>query len=290
MKAFAKLEEKINALLMKIGSIFVMLFKKSTPKNIKNKYSNNKTDFETKKKNFKKYADAKKIQVIEKSKILKEKSIKLKTKAIEKSAKFSNDAKNFKPKEVDWKKKLFIFTAIFLPILKKAQVWMLTLKPITVISGLSVTTVVGLTTISFYSQVEKISSKIDEGRTPDSVGKVEQKKVRATYHKQTEKELKISGLNMPVYLGESKKLKSVVIDFTMVATNRYIPNFFATKPYYLTDQMNSTIHPFIPEITLESEGKTIIKVKIKKELNILLKKLHIKGEIKDVYIHSLLAG
>ena len=285
-----KNRKKTKSITTKIGSIFVVIFRKSTPNKVEKKFQSTKNHFEEKKDSFKKYTEKKKNLLKNKSDFLLERSLEMKTLAFQKSSKLALDAKNFKPKEVDYKKKFLFVSAFIVLIMKKSQVWLLTLKPVTVIGGLSVTTVVGLTTINFYSQVNKIASKIDEGRTPDSIGKNNVKKVRATYHKQTEKELKIQGLNMPIYIGESKKLKSVVIDFTMVASNRYIPNFFENKPYYLVDKMNSTLHPFIPEMSLKSEGKIIIKNKIKKELNTLLKKLHIKGEIKEIHIHSLLAG
>ena len=290
MKAWEKLEEKLNKLLLKLGSIFLVLFKRNTPEKIEKKYSDTKETLAQKKLKLKKLANAKKIKIIEKSKILKEKSNILKQKALKKSTILAKDIKEFDPKKVNVKKKLLIFAAIITPILQKSKVWLITLKPATLIGTISVTTVVGLTTISFYSQVDKISDKMEEGRDPATLGKNKVSKVRATYHKQTEKELKVQGLNMPVYVGESKKLKSVVIDFTMIASNRYIPNFFANRPHYLVDKMNSTLHPFIPEASLEDEGKIILKDKIRIELNLLLEKLHIKGEIKEIHIHSLLAG
>jgi flagellar basal body-associated protein FliL len=41
---------------------------------------------------------------------------------------------------------------------------------------------------------------------------------------------------------------------------------------------------------LENEGKIIVKEKIRKEINQMLHKRKIKGQITDVYIHSIIGG
>jgi hypothetical protein len=41
---------------------------------------------------------------------------------------------------------------------------------------------------------------------------------------------------------------------------------------------------------LEDDGKRVIKEKIKKEIQVLLDDLKIKGSIQEIYIHSIMTG
>ena len=58
--------------------------------------------------------------------------------------------------------------------------------------------------------------------------------------------------------------------------------------YILRDRLSRNIQPIIPEFPMEPEGKVILKRKIKKELNKLVDDLNIKGDISNIYIHSIL--
>ena len=80
------------------------------------------------------------------------------------------------------------------------------------------------------------------------------------------------------------------MDFTLVASNRYIKEYFYENIHLVKDRLNSSVHPIIPEFPLEQEGKQIIKDKIRLEVNKLIKDLRIKGHIDKVHIHSILAG
>ena len=95
---------------------------------------------------------------------------------------------------------------------------------------------------------------------------------------------------MPIYVESAKDIHSLIMDFTMESSNRYIKKFFDKNTHYLQDRLNSTIEPIVPTFPLEQEGKQIIKEKLKQESNQLIKDFKIKGKIEKIYLHSMMAS
>ena len=82
------------------------------------------------------------------------------------------------------------------------------------------------------------------------------------------------------------------MDFTIVASNRYIKSYFwdNRNNHLILDRLNSRIRPMEILFPLESEGKIVIRDKVREEINILIKELGIDGEIEDVYIHNIIGA
>lgn len=113
---------------------------------------------------------------------------------------------------------------------------------------------------------------------------------RKPYYKVSDRQMVIENLKMQVFVENVNSIKSLVVDFTLESSNRYIKAFFQKNDFYLQDQINKTLEPSIPEFPLTLEGKRIIRKKIIDECNLLLKDLKIDGHFTEVYFHTVIAG
>lgn len=104
----------------------------------------------------------------------------------------------------------------------------------------------------------------------------------------------VKDVYMPVYIQSAAAMKSLYMDFAFESSNRYIKAFFeqiyGVNQRLIQNKINTSIEPVVPEFPLKEEGKRIIKEKVKKDMNDLLKELGIKGEVEEVYIKNILAG
>ncbi len=288
MNRWLKIEELINGFITSLMSLLGGKAKDLTPKKIKKNIENSKE-----------LLTSRRGELKEKLSKSKDKAI---AKAIEAKGKIEKVKENSvttiqKARETDIKKIRFaqIFAAIsaFLaPPLIKLKTWYLNLQPTEIASFVTLSTVATLASVNIYVQSNKMA---EESRSPASelVEEVEKATAvsrRPAYFKRKEKQFLVSNVILPAYIKKNGAVKKLVIDFTFESSNRYIKNFLWENSYYVHDVLNSTIEPISIDFPLEEEGKTIIKEKIQREINGLLKRFEIKGEIKEVYIHSMIAA
>lgn len=258
-----------------------------TPKKIKQNFQNSKELLTTRRGELKKKLHEGKDKAIHKAIEAKGKIDKAKLKSLETIQKArQTDVKKIKLGHV-----LAAISAFLAPPLVKLKSWYLNLKPTQVASFVTLSTVATLASVNIYVQSNKIA---EESRSPASelVEEVERATAisrRPAYFKIKEKQFKVSNVVLPAYIKKNGAIRKLVIDFTFESSNKYIKSFLWDNPYYVHDVLNSTIEPISIDFPLQEEGKTIVKEKIQKEMNNLLKKLKIKGEIKNVYIHSMIA-
>ena len=169
----------------------------------------------------------------------------------------------------------------------KLKTWYLSLKPTTVAIGIVSTASIGIAVLNIVSSGKSIYEKSHE--EPIEV-KVKPNNLRAGYYKQSEKHLLVNGVTVPIYVGTGNAPKTLILDFTMLMSNRYLKVYFFKNDYLLKDRLNTNLEPVIPTLPLEDEGKRIIKQKIIDETNDLIKSLKIKGEVKDIYFHTIING
>lgn len=279
LKAWEKLEEKLNMLLGSLVNFLKMFISKSTPASLKDSIHKPHFDFNSIQKkilNFKTKIDlivGKVTGVI---------------------SKFLLFFKKIDVKKLDWEKVLLTVLAIISPFLGRVRDWYISLKPVTMLAMVSVATMGGLSSIVIYQEVQKIS---DKSRDPASAVVVEvdnenTPSKRPEYYKQQERELRVRNISFPVYVGTRgpASVKKVVMDFTFVSSNRYIREYFFDNIHLLRDKLNTSLEQMLPEFPLEDDGKRVIKEKIQKEMQVLLNDLKIEGSIEKVYIHSIMAG
>ncbi len=104
------------------------------------------------------------------------------------------------------------------------------------------------------------------------------------------KQLEIYEVTMPIYVDSSNSVRTLLIDITLVASNRYTRQFLDGNTGLVKDRLNNTIHPIIPDFPLTKEGKTIVKEKIIFEINTLLKEQKIEGEVEEVYFQMIIVA
>lgn len=175
---------------------------------------------------------------------------------------------------------------IILPPLYKLRDKYNTLSPKTVVISITIGLFIGIASLNFYMATKKI---IDETAEKEVVPIVKVKP-RPKYYKAQLKQIRLNDIKMPIYVESAKDIKSLVMDFTLESSNRYIKKFFEKNPHYLQDKLNTTVEPIVPSLPLEDEGKEIIRDKLIDESNDLIKSYQIKGKIKKVYFHTIMAS
>lgn len=213
-------------------------------------------------------------------------------KAKEKTAGAVAKAKSTKVKEIQWKKIFATLAAFMLPTIVKFQKWYLTLKPEAIAGFVAVSTVASLASLNIYVESNNIAEKSKDPAS-ELVEEVERGTAvsrRPAYFKKVEKQFKVSNVVLPFYVGPGESLKKLVIDFTFESSNKYIKEYLWQNPHLIHDTLNSQVEPLAVSFPLENEGKIIVKEKIRKEINQMLHKRKIKGQITDVYIHSIIGG
>lgn len=180
---------------------------------------------------------------------------------------------------------LSIWNFIKYPFIKFKE-YLDTLKPATVCTATALVLLTLGSSLGIWYNSEELYMKV---RGPASAEDEIEIGVRPSYYKKNEKHFTIYHLRMPLYIESIHNPKQVKIDFTVEPSNRYIREYFLENEYLIHDRLNLMVHPIIPSLPLSEEGKQILKDKLMIELNKLLKDQKLKGDIKEVYINSILA-
>jgi len=203
-----------------------------------------------------------------------------------------------KAKAYDYKslrlKHIFLFlSALFLPFLKKIKVWYSTIRPQTVALVISGTTITTLLSLNIYVESQKMSREPASASEAELQDRVENAKLvsqRANYHRKLEKQFRIDGVILPIYLGQNRHVHKLSMDLTVDTSNKYIKAYLNENHHYVLDVLNTKVSQVDVDFPLQEEGKIVIRDKIKKELKLLLKRLEIKGDILEVHISSVFGG
>lgn len=186
---------------------------------------------------------------------------------------------------------LVILSFLFLPIMTKIKDWIISLKPITLAIGISLTTLLTLTALNIYTTQQRAQE--ERSRVPASTQDgmeldVVRKEDRPVYYKRHKRFFKVLNIDIPIYIESVQSMRNLKLDFVIVSSNRYTREFFYQNEHLVRDRINTMIEPTVPNMPLNNEGRQIIRDKIQVELNGLLKELQIDGHIEDVYVHSIL--
>jgi len=211
----------------------------------------------------------------------------------EKSLEVVDQARQTDIRSLTLKKIIISIGAFLAPTFIKFKTWYLTLKPVSIASFISVATVGTLASMEVYVQANKISEKAQRApasELAEEVPNATEASRRPSYYKRAEKQFQVTNITLPAAMKGSHSIRKLVIDFTFESSNKYIRQFLWNNPHLVQDTLNSHIEPIAIDFPLETEGKIIVKEKIKKEMNILLKRLKIKGEINNIYIRSMIGA
>lgn len=288
MNKWLKIEELINQLIERFLILFKGKVRSITPKKIKENLSSGKELLTSRRGELKEKIKKGKDQAIEKAIAVKHKVDTAKDKTIGAVQK----AKQTNVKEIKVAKIMAALTAFLTPPLFKLKGWYLSLRPGQIASFVTVSTVATLASVNIYVQSNKIAekSRAPASELAEEVENATDISRRPAYFKKKEKQFQVTNIVLPAYTIKKGAIRKLVIDFTFESSNKYIKEYLWQNNHLIQDVLNSKIEPISIEFPLEEEGKIIVREKIQKEMNNLLKKLKIKGEIKKVYIHSMIAG
>lgn len=127
----------------------------------------------------------------------------------------------------------------------------------------------------------------------DPIKRIEIKQVlpgRPEYYRQVERMLPVTEINLQIFLEDTRRNRQVWIDFTILASNRNTVLYLKDHEIQFKDHLTTNVEPIIPQLPVEEEGRSIIKDKIKMELDEFLKKNGIEGKVLEVYIDYLIAS
>jgi flagellar basal body-associated protein FliL len=163
------------------------------------------------------------------------------------------------------------------------------------LSPVQIVLLIIFTAASFFSSfiVFESSKKIallEEGasRFPASID--EEKLKRPVYYKKQTRDFEIMAIKIPVYFADTNEYRSVMADLSIVMTNRSSKNYLAAHEQILRDHLIMNIEPTIAAFNLQTEGKEIIREKIKEEVSQFLVLHNIEGAVEEVKIIYLLAN
>ena len=115
---------------------------------------------------------------------------------------------------------------------------------------------------------------------------------RPAYYRLLERQFSIKGLILPAYIYKkgNTNVSKVIVDLRIQASNKYIGSFLTKNYYLLKDILYTTLQPTDVYFPLSREGNDILKDKIKKEINIFLKKKKIEGRVQKVFVDNIING
>lgn len=296
MKFWLKIEAILNKIIVSVSEAMAKNISKATPDKVKKSIATTKEktsslSSSTKENVLGKIQNSKTWTV---TKIGQTKAVVDKSKESAVTAVAS--AKSYDWKSLNAKKVIAAVALVFGPMILRFKSWYVGLKPTTVLTITISSVAFSLTGITVYQQAKDIQDKTAKEvvREPNAISDSmkRDKLARSKYRHHKAKRISLAAVNIPVYIESRKGMQSLKIDFTFEADNRYIAKYFTIieNEYLIRDRFNRTVQPIIPTFPMEAEGKKVLKDKMKVELNKLIKDLKIKGEIKEIYIHSILNG
>ena len=293
-----KLVDKINSILLKIFAIIKSAVKKLTPTIIKNLQAK-----------LRKKKEEKKQEIIEKMNDVKDKTIVFSKKSqkelknikrvTSKKVRQTNEwVENFSFKKIDFKK-LFNSIYLFISGSSKKIITFLKNAPKEKIQNFLIffSLFIVILIIGYNSLNEIVKQKTgkdiftfqkEEKVGPDTANYIK----RPKYFLGEKRQFSLQNIDLPIYVESVNAIRMLTFDFTIESSNRYIASYFSSRENedLIKDQLNNSIEPIVPSFPLKEEGKRIIKLKIKEEINELVQKLKIKGYIVKVYINNVLAN
>ncbi|MFT6630475.1 MAG: flagellar basal body-associated protein FliL [Bacteriovoracaceae bacterium] len=285
IEKFAKLEEFLNKLLGKIFASIFQLLIKAIPKPISDKYLSIKsnlqswkvTKIELSKKNAKAgYANFK-IKVDQLfTKINEIQNYPVKEKGIEKLAAAKYFILTTSPKQHKENFKIFlkpkseyVFTKIKSMNKKNAIV------------GLSLFALIIAGGIGMYFGANQIFMKEFPSR---SIASVQEYDYKPDYRLYEQKTIKILNMKVPIFSESVEKINSITVDFSLRTSTRFAKYYLIQYEYKLKDYFFTTVEPVVSDFPMQTEGKEVLKEKIRDEINNFLYENHVEGEVEEVNI------
>jgi hypothetical protein len=282
---FEKLEEFINKILGKVlASLFQSLIR-LIPKSISTKYKAKKQNYkewkirkiEVSKKNAISGYGALKVKIDQFfNKINEIQNYPVKEKAIEKLLSFKNFLLTTTPKQHVKNIKNFVS-----PKLAKLMTKIKSINKKNAVIAFSLLFVMITGGLGVYLGANSIFKNEFPSR---SIASVQEYDYRPDYKMYEQKTLKITNMKVPIFVESVEKINSVTVDFSLRTSTRFAKHYLIEYEYRLKDYFFTTVEPVVSDFPMQTEGKEVLKEKIREELNNFLYENHVEGEIEEVNI------
>lgn len=113
-------------------------------------------------------------------------------------------------------------------------------------------------------------------------------KRRPAYFGQEDRMYAMTDITLQIFLEDTSHNRQVYFNYSVLASNRNIILFFKDNELKIRDRLSTQVEPILPRLPIEDEGKSIIKDKIRYELNEMLKEEKIEGHVLEVYLDYIM--
>jgi flagellar basal body-associated protein FliL len=166
--------------------------------------------------------------------------------------------------------------------------WAASLKPTHFVILFVFTTASVLSTLGIVIESRKIISHEDQiSRAPASAEADTYQ--RPEYHKKNERELTFNNVKIPVYVTGANELRSLIIDFSVVTSNRATKAWLESREFQMRDHLVHTLEPVLPSFPMSDEGRAMITEKLQQEVNHFIEKHQVEGVVKETRLIYILA-
>ncbi len=199
--------------------------------------------------------------------------------------------RSLKFQDLDWKVIAKNSYQNYQRVLQIFRNWIKTQSITTIMVLISVFSIVLVAVSLIYQNIstiykkknDKIIAEIKKETLPE-------KKDRPKYYKQLDRQLQVTNVSMPVFVESFSSMRALYMDFTIQTSNRFVRNFLQKHDHLIQDQLTTSVEPTVPDFPLTDEGKTIVKDKIQKEVNKVIKTYKIEGEVEQVFLDSIIGA
>lgn len=146
-----------------------------------------------------------------------------------------------------------------------------------------------LSGLSIISSGHRLMNGQSDGyRAPASTEEVSYE--RPLYYKKETKHFTLTNLRLPVYIPQVNEIRSVDIDFMATMSTRESKIFLEKFEFQLRDHLILEIEPSVASFPLTEEGKEIIRQKLTSEIDLFVKDHKVHGHVQEMKVVYLLAN
>ncbi|MFY7991956.1 MAG: hypothetical protein ACOVP4_01585 [Bacteriovoracaceae bacterium] len=179
-----------------------------------------------------------------------------------------------------------LFQPLFI-LVSYIRQWTNSLSPVQIVLLIIFTIASFFSSFIIFDSSRKIA--LLENTTARSPASIDDEKVkRPVYYKKQTRDFSIMAIKIPVYFADINEYRSIMVDFSIIMSNRSSKNYLAANEQLLRDYLIMNIEPTIAAFNLQTEGKEIIREKIKQEVTAFLQENNIEGFAQEVKITYLL--
>jgi flagellar basal body-associated protein FliL len=107
---------------------------------------------------------------------------------------------------------------------------------------------------------------------------------RPVYYKLPTRELSFNAFKIPLHFSSINEIRSVTVDFSMIASNRFTRNYLAKHEFELRNHLIMNFEQIDGTFAMSAEGQEVVRLKFEEEVNYFLRENNINGTVSDVRI------